>query len=59
VIGQELAIKRSRNDWCVYEVVRADTGAYGRVVRFDDGSIRKFPTEDESIPDATEAEYPS
>jgi hypothetical protein len=64
--GQELAIKRVGYSWRVYEIQYSERfGAYGKVLRGDDGQIRNFGTEAaareyiETMPDATEMEYPA
>jgi hypothetical protein len=66
---QELAIKRVTGNtlfkWRVYEVIHSNLGPYTHVLRDDEGEIRNFDSEDsarafiESMPDATEVDYPS
>ena len=62
----ELAIKRAYNVWRVYEIIEGRDGLrWTHVVRDDGGQPLAFPTEDaarayiESVPDATEVEYPA
>jgi hypothetical protein len=65
-VGEQLAIRWAGRSWRVYEVLESESfGMYGKVLRDDRGRIRNFDDEDqarafiESMPDATEAEYPS
>ena len=66
-IGPELAIKRlSWRVWRVYEIHESPTyGRYAKVLRDELDRIRNFISEYdargyiESVPDATETEYPA
>jgi hypothetical protein len=64
--GQELAIKRAFSHWRVYAVSESERfGRYATVLRDDQGTPHIFSSEAaarayiESVPDATEVDYPA